>query len=602
MLPGGAPRAGSARRTATLRKQPWRASEYTAAAGEHRRHRPGRDGLEPRPQLRQPQATRSRLQPLRRQDRRAARRARPEGDFVRAETIAEFVAALEKPRRVIIMVKAGDATDAVIDELADAAGAGRHHHRRRQRALHRHHPPREGDRASAACTSSAPASPAARRARCNGPVDHARRPRRVLRVARPDARGDRRARRRRACCTHIGPDGAGHFVKMVHNGIEYADMQLIGEAYDLLRDGARHVRRPRSPTSSPSGTRATSTATSSRSPPRCCARSTPRPASRSSTSSSTQAEQKGTGRWTVQVRARPRRAGHRHRRGRLRPRAVRSADAARGRARAWPRPSSATSRADADAVHRGRPPGAVRLEDRRLRAGLQPDPGRRRASTTGTSTSATWPRSGAAAASSAPSSSTGSRRPTTTTRDLPTLLVAPYFRDGDRATRRTAGAASSSTATELGIPIPGFASALSYYDALRAERLPAALTQGLRDFFGAHTYGRIDSRRHASTRCGAATAPRSRPRARATSSSHRPGYRGASQRTMTSPPTCHVPTSSQPSSWSIAPHRSWGPITHSASTPCSSDARSSSRNPQMVADSSTDTGAVRSTRFSNVVG
>src|SRR5208283_210442 len=39
------------------------------------------------------------------------------------------------------------------------------------------------------------------------------------------------------CCTHVGPDGAGHFVKMVHNGIEYADMQLIAEAYDLLRSG-----------------------------------------------------------------------------------------------------------------------------------------------------------------------------------------------------------------------------------------------------------------------------------------------------------------------------------------------------------------------------
>src|SRR5258707_3477778 len=39
------------------------------------------------------------------------------------------------------------------------------------------------------------------------------------------------------CCTRVGPDGAGHFVKMVHNGIEYADMQLIAEAYDLLRAG-----------------------------------------------------------------------------------------------------------------------------------------------------------------------------------------------------------------------------------------------------------------------------------------------------------------------------------------------------------------------------
>ncbi|MCZ9885193.1 NADP-dependent phosphogluconate dehydrogenase, partial [Arthrobacter sp. B2a2-09] len=40
------------------------------------------------------------------------------------------------------------------------------------------------------------------------------------------------------CCAWIGTDGAGHFVKMVHNGIEYADMQVIGEAFDLLRSGA----------------------------------------------------------------------------------------------------------------------------------------------------------------------------------------------------------------------------------------------------------------------------------------------------------------------------------------------------------------------------
>jgi 6-phosphogluconate dehydrogenase len=39
------------------------------------------------------------------------------------------------------------------------------------------------------------------------------------------------------CVTHVGPDGAGHFVKMVHNGIEYGDMQLIAEAYDMLRKG-----------------------------------------------------------------------------------------------------------------------------------------------------------------------------------------------------------------------------------------------------------------------------------------------------------------------------------------------------------------------------
>ena len=59
--------------------------------------------------------------------------------------------------------------------------------------------------------------------------------------------------------------------------------------------------------------------------------------------------------------------------------------------------------------------------------------------------------------------------------------------------------------------MPGFASALSYYDALRTERLPAALTQGQRDFFGAHTYERIDTDPASSTPCGVATAPKSRP-------------------------------------------------------------------------------------------
>src|SRR5204862_8230355 len=39
------------------------------------------------------------------------------------------------------------------------------------------------------------------------------------------------------CVTHVGSDGAGHFVKMVHNGIEYGDMQLIAEAYEVLRRG-----------------------------------------------------------------------------------------------------------------------------------------------------------------------------------------------------------------------------------------------------------------------------------------------------------------------------------------------------------------------------
>ena len=62
------------------------------------------------------------------------------------------------------------------------------------------------------------------------------------------------------CCTYIGPQGAGHYVKMVHNGIEYADMQLIAEAYDLMKNVYGLDAAERWPTSSRHGKRATSTA------------------------------------------------------------------------------------------------------------------------------------------------------------------------------------------------------------------------------------------------------------------------------------------------------------------------------------------------------
>jgi 6-phosphogluconate dehydrogenase len=77
------------------------------------------------------------------------------------------------------------------------------------------------------------------------------------------------------------------------------------------------------------------------------------------------------------------------------------------------------------------------------------------------------------------------------TPDLPVLLSAPYFVEAlgraQESWRRIVA-----TATTRGIPAPAFSSSLSYYDGLRAERLPAALIQGQRDFFGAHTYKRID--------------------------------------------------------------------------------------------------------------
>ena len=75
---------------------------------------------------------------------------------------------------------------------------------------------------------------------------------------------------------------------------------------------------------------------------------------------------------------------------------------------------------------------------------------------------------------------------------LPGLLAAPYFtgalRDGSASWRRVVAWAATA-----GIPAPAFSASLAYYDSLRRDRLPAALIQGLRDYFGAHTYQRVDA-------------------------------------------------------------------------------------------------------------
>ncbi len=76
-------------------------------------------------------------------------------------------------------------------------------------------------------------------------------------------------------------------------------------------------------------------------------------------------------------------------------------------------------------------------------------------------------------------------------KDLENLLLAPYFREsvarGQKAWRRVV-----CLAAEAGLPVPAFATALAYYDGYRQERLPANLLQAQRDYFGAHTYRRVD--------------------------------------------------------------------------------------------------------------
>src|SRR5207344_1419315 len=159
-----------------------------------------------------------------------------EGAFVPSESMADFVASLRRPRAIVVMVKAGAPTDAVIDELVPLLEAGdivmdcgNAHYldtRRREAAL------RDrglhfvgcgvsgGEEGALNGPSIMPGGSAESYARL-GPIFEQI-------AAQVDGT---------PCCTHVGPDGAGHFVKMVHNGIEYADMQLIAEAYDLIKQG-----------------------------------------------------------------------------------------------------------------------------------------------------------------------------------------------------------------------------------------------------------------------------------------------------------------------------------------------------------------------------
>ena len=84
---------------------------------------------------------------------------------------------------------------------------------------------------------------------------------------------------------------------------------------------------------------------------------------------------------------------------------------------------------------------------------------------------------------------------------LSNLMLAPYFKDALSRTQ-SSWRKVVALAVRLGVPVPAFASALAYYDGYRRERLPANLIQGLRDYFGAHTYQRVDREGHFHTRWG----------------------------------------------------------------------------------------------------
>ena len=410
----------------------------------------------------------------------------PEAGFVASEAIDEFVASLQKPRTAIIMVQAGAGTDAVIDELVERFEPGdiivdggnanfqdtiAREKRISPTGIHFVGAGISGGEEGALKGPSIMPGGSEESYKTLGPI---------LASIAAIAEGE-------PCVTHVGTDGAGHFVKMIHNGIEYADMQLIAEAYDLLRTvgglepaaiadvfsewnkgylesylieiTAEVLRQVDAKTGKPFVDIVLDEAGS-----------------------------KGTGVWTVQnaldlgipvggiaeaVFAR----------------AVSSKPAQRIAVQSvvTSRPEIETVDASfADDVSKALYASKVVAYAQGFDAiiagaekygwNINKD-----------KIAKIW-RGGCIIRAQFLNriADAYDENP-----DIATLLEAPYFADavaeGEAAWRRVVATAALS-----GVPVPGFGSALSYYDSLASKRLPAALVQGQRDFFGAHTYKRVD--------------------------------------------------------------------------------------------------------------
>ena len=157
------------------------------------------------------------------------------GRILPTATLAELVQSLERPRRIMMMIKAGKPVDIVLDQLApllepgdvviDGGNSWYQDTRRR-----------EAGYAEKKLQFLGVGVSGGEEGARHGPSLMPGGQRDAYQQIRPIFEAIAAKTDSGACVTHVGADGAGHFVKMVHNGIEYADMQNIAEAYHVLRD------------------------------------------------------------------------------------------------------------------------------------------------------------------------------------------------------------------------------------------------------------------------------------------------------------------------------------------------------------------------------
>lgn len=412
-----------------------------------------------------------------------------EGEFYPSESAAEFVASLQKPRVAIIMVKAGGPTDAVIDELAELMDEGdiivdagnalytdtiRRESALREKGLHFVGSGVSGGEEGALNGPSIMPGGTKESYDRLGPM-----------FEKISAHVDGTP-----CCTHVGADGAGHFVKMVHNGIEYADMQVISEAYDLmskaLGKGASEIGDVFAEWNKGDLESFLIEITAEVLH------------HQDATSGKPfvdvildQAAQKGTGAWTVQT-------------------ALSLGVPVTGIAEATFARSTSGGTAQREAARAVLPAETQQLEiadeaqfvddlQKALYAAKLVSYSQGFDEIAAGAKEFGWDinlgdmakiwRGGCIIRAKFLNRITEAydRNP-----ELALLLADEYFTAEIAkcvpAWRRVVAYAAAS-----GFPVPVFSSTLSYYDAVRAERLPAALVQAQRDYFGAHTYQRVDT-------------------------------------------------------------------------------------------------------------
>ena len=411
----------------------------------------------------------------------------PEANFIASDSIDEFVASLAKPRIAIIMVQAGFATDAVITALSDRfekddiiVDGGN--------ALYTDTIRREKEVSAKDIHFVGAGISGGEEGALNGPSIMPGGSKESYEHLGPILRSIAAVAEGEACVTHIGSDGAGHFVKMIHNGIEYADMQLIAEAYDILRQagGLNPLEISRVLTDWNAGELESYLIEITAEVLAQVDQKTGEPLVDVILDA---AGSKGTGVWTVQSALD------------LGTPVSGIAEAVFARSLS----SQADQRAGAPEYSAGDSVWEIAdqkafIEDVRkalyaskivayaqgfdaIRAGAIENNWDINLG----EVAKIW-RGGCIIRAQFLNRISDAYKQDA---KLLSLLFDGYFikaiEDAATAWRQVVSKASLA-----GIPVPAFAASLSYFDGLRAERLPAALVQGQRDFFGAHTYKRVD--------------------------------------------------------------------------------------------------------------